>query len=228
MAVLLIFIILLLAAIYFPQWWAQKILRRYRVERDDFPGNGGEFARHLLNKLHLQHVQVETTDRGDHYDLFDKAVRLAPEHIESRSLTAVVVAAHEIGHALQDEIGYQPLMTRTKMAQTADKMQKLGAGMLVAIPLIMIIVKLPAAGLLLFFAGLLSMGTPVVIHLLTLPVEFDASFKRALPLLETGGYLSKHDLHIAKRILFACALTYVASSLAALLNLWRWIQILRR
>jgi Zn-dependent membrane protease YugP len=66
------------------------------------------------------------------------------------------------------------------------------------------------------------------VHLLTLPTEFDASFKRALPLLSSGEYIPPDDIPAAKKILFACALTYVANSLIGLLNVWRWIRILRR
>ena len=71
------------------------------------------------------------------------------------------------------------------------------------------------------------MASEVVIHLVTLPVEFDASFNRALPILDQGGYLPPDDMPAARRILMACALTYVAASLAGLLNLWRWIRFLR-
>lgn len=71
------------------------------------------------------------------------------------------------------------------------------------------------------------MASAVVIHLLNLPVEFDASFNRAMPILDQGGYLPRGDLPAARRILTVCALTYVASSLASLLNLWRWIRFLR-
>jgi Zn-dependent membrane protease YugP len=67
----------------------------------------------------------------------------------------------------------------------------------------------------------------VVVHLVTLPVEFDASFARALPVLDRGGYIPKHDLAAARGILHACALAYVAGALASLLNLWRWIRFLR-
>lgn len=76
-------------------------------------------------------------------------------------------------------------------------------------------------------AGILLISISVVVHLFTLPVEFDASFNRALPILERGGYLPRADLPAARRILKACALTYVASSLASLLNLWAWIRFLR-
>ncbi len=77
-----------------------------------------------------------------------------------------------------------------------------------------------------FLGGLASLGAPVVVHLMTLPVEWDASFKRALPVLEAN--LSAKEVAGARRILTACALTYVAASLASLLNFWRWLRILRR
>jgi Zn-dependent membrane protease YugP len=68
----------------------------------------------------------------------------------------------------------------------------------------------------------------LLVHLITLPTEFDASFKRALPLLASGKYIPPEDIPATRKILLACALTYVANALAGLLNLWRWIRILRR
>ena len=79
----------------------------------------------------------------------------------------------------------------------------------------------------LLLVGLLSLGMAVGVHVITLPVEFDASFGRALPIL-AEGYIAPAEQVAARRILTACALTYVAGSLASLLNLWRWLAILRR
>jgi hypothetical protein len=73
-----------------------------------------------------------------------------------------------------------------------------------------------------------TMGIATLVHLVTLPVEWDASFRRALPILQQKNYLSPKDEQGARRILTAAALTYVAASLASLLNLWRWIAFLRR
>ena len=78
------------------------------------------------------------------------------------------------------------------------------------------------------YAGILTMGIATLVHLITLPVEWDASFGRALPVLQRGGYLSNQDMQSARQILTAAALTYVAASLASLLNLWRWIMLLFR
>ena len=85
---------------FLPQWWVKSVIRRHSAERQDFPGTGGEFARHLLDRLKLDYVGVEQTDAGDHYDPESRTVRLLPEHFDGRSLSAVVIAAHELGHAM--------------------------------------------------------------------------------------------------------------------------------
>ena len=109
----------------------------------------------------------------------------------------------------------------------ASCLERAGSIILLATPLLGALTRAPGLIALQLGAGILVMSISVVIHAVTLPVEFDASFNRALPILERGGYLAKDDLPAARRILRACALTYVASSLASLLNLWRWIRVLR-
>jgi Zn-dependent membrane protease YugP len=225
---ILIFLLLLVALIYGPQIWAKRILTKYSKHRDDFPGTGGQLARHLLDKLDMSEVKVEITELGDHYDPIEKSVRLTQANWGSHSLTAVVTAAHEVGHAIQDRTAYQPLQARTQLVGIAQMAEKIGAGLMMMIPVVAIIARIPAAGLLMFLGGLASLGASVIVHLVTLPVEWDASFKRALPILEKGEYISNKDQLAARQILTACALTYVASSLGSLLNLWRWIAILRR
>jgi hypothetical protein len=224
---ILILILLSLIVIYGPQFWAKKVLSRYN-KNQYFSGSGIELARTMLERLNMPHVRVEAIEQGDHYDPKEKVLRLSRNNCGGRSLTAVVVATHEVGHAIQDNTGYLPLQVRTRMIRAAQKAEKLGAVLMISIPLIAIITRVPAAGALMFLGGLASLGLPVVIHLLTLPVEWDASFKRALPILSTGEYIPAEDLPAAQRILLACALTYVAGALASLLNIWRWIRILRR
>lgn len=99
---------------------------------------------------------------------------------------------------------------------------------LLALPLVAALARSPVAGGLMLLAALATLAVPALVHLVTLPVEMDASFKRALPVLERGGYLHAPQLPAARRILRAAALTYVAQSLASLLNLWRWLRVLRR
>ena len=220
-------IAVLLALVFGPGLWAKYTLRRYADERPDFPGTGGELARHLLDEAGLREVPVETVPRGDHYDPEAKAVRLEQAHFDGRSLTAVAVAAHEVGHALQDRDDYGPLRTRTELVRSTALIQRTGAAIIMASPLLAVVARSPAVGLWGVGAGILVLGLEVLVHLITLPVEFDASFKRALPVLERGGYLAPEDLPAAKRILRACALTYVAASLLSLVNLARWIRFLR-
>ncbi len=220
--------LLLLALLFGPQLWVRAVMKRHARPRDDYPGTGGEFAQHLLNQLDMQQVGVETSDKGDHYDPLARTVRLSPGNFEGKSLTAVAVAAHEVGHALQDKLGYRPLRWRTRLALFANLAQQLGNGLIILAPLMSALTKAPSSALLLLVAGLASFGTAALVHLVTLPVEWDASFRRALPLLEAGSYLSPEDQRKAKRILTAAALTYVAGSLASLLNLWRWLRLLKR
>lgn len=225
---LLIIGVLLLLLIFGPQWWARSVLRRYSRPRPDFPGSGGQFARHLLDQFDMGAVTVEATERGDHYDPAAKAVRLAPDHLNGRSLTAVTVAAHEVGHAIQDHLGYAPLKWRGRLVVLAQVAEKAGSGAMMLLPLVALVSRSPTAGGVMLALGLGSMLVATIVHLVTLPVEWDASFGRALPLLKAGRYLGPQDERAARRILRACALTYVAASLASLLNVWRWLRFWRR
>jgi len=220
-------LLVLLALLFGPQLWVQWVLCRHARPRDDFPGTGGQFARHLLDRLDLRDVQVVTTEDGDHYDPRTRQVALAPEHHDGRSLTAVVVAAHEVGHALQHAQGDGWFRLRQRLVGLAQGAQMLGNLLFVAAPLIGLVTRTPVAGWLTLAGALAAFGASALVHLVTLPVELDASFRRALPLLEAGRYLPPPDRPAARSILRAAALTYVAASLASLLNLWRWGRLLR-
>lgn len=225
---LILLLLVLLALVFGPSLWVRRVLDKYSRPADRYGGTGAELARHLLDEHGLRDVAVERTDRGDHYDPQARAVRLMPERYDSRSLTAISVAAHEVGHALQDRDGYRPLRMRTRLVHSVRHLERLGAGLLMASPFIGIATRAPGAGLLFFFGGLLSLGSSALVHLLTLPTEFDASFRRALPLLERGGYLYPVDRWHARRILTAAAFTYVAAALMSLLNVARWWALVRR
>lgn len=225
---ILIGTVLVLALLFGPQIWVQSVMHRHAKPRKDFPGNGGEFARHLLNQLQLQQVGVEVADNGDHYDPVTRTVRLTPDKLNGRSLTAITVAAHEVGHALQDKLAYPPLRWRSRLALLATTAQQLGNGLIVLAPVVTALTRAPSAALLMLVAGLASFGSAALVHLFTLPVEWDASFRRALPLLKAGQYLSAQDQQGARQILTAAAFTYVAGSLASLLNIWRWLRWIRR
>ena len=224
-----LFLAFLLVLMPLPHLWVERVIRKHSVERSDsFPAPGGEIARALLDAHGLAKVKIETATDGDHYDPDAKVVRLAPPHFQRRSLAAVVIAAHEVGHAIQDAEGYAPLARRTKLARFATRLSKVAIVVMLLAPLLVLATKSPNITLIetalsatLFVAG-------VGLHMLSLPVEFDASFKRALPMLQKAGYIRKEDLRPARRILRAAALTYVATAAMDLFNIARWYRILRR
>lgn len=225
---LLLPIILVFVLVFGPGIWVRKVMSRYSNPEDRYDGTGGELARHLLDSQDLQHVKVEETPKGDHYDPQEKVIRLTPEKLNGRSLTAITVAAHEVGHALQDAGGFAPLRIRTQLIMLTRPVQRLGAGILMAAPLIGVLTRAPQVSLLMILGGFMSLGATTLVHLVTLPTELDASFNRALPLLEKGNILKPVDLPHARRLLKAAALTYLSASLASLLNIARWWALLRR
>ena len=227
MALGLIAIVAIVALAFLPGLWVKGVLERHAIERTDFPGTGGELARHLLDGMKLGHVKVEETADGDHYDPIEKVVRLSPGHMNKKSLSAVVVAAHEVGHAMQDATDYAPLKARTRLAKQARKVEILGSIIMLLSPVMLIIMKAPAAMLVELFLGMLVLSFGVLMHAVTLPVEFDASFRRALPVLEAGKYIADKDMASARQILRAAAFTYVAAAAMSLLNVTRWLRILR-
>lgn len=211
-----------------PQLWVQWVLNRYnRKPEPNFPGNGGELARHLLDRFKLESVGVESTDQGDHYDPRTHCVRLSRDKLSGQTLTAITTAAHEVGHALQHAADEPLFRLRGLLVTYAGLAQKIGSFLLFAAPVLSIATRAPAPGLLSALAAFLILGTNVVVQAVTLPVELDASYKKALPLLKSG-YLTPEQYAGAERILRAAALTYLAASLAGLLNFWQWLRVIRR
>ncbi|TVS12111.1 MAG: zinc metallopeptidase [Wenzhouxiangella sp.] len=225
---ILIIVLVFAAVIFLPQWWVKRVLTRYQSPRDRYQRNGAQMARELLERLGLEAVRVERGEPGqDHYDPDARAVRLSPENYDFGSLTAVTVAAHEVGHAVQHADGYRPLIWRTQLVKSLQRFQRLGVILIALMPIAILALRLPAAGLTLLVVGLASLASGIIVHLMTLPTELDASFRRALPLLVKGGYLRKEDRWHARRILTAAAMTYVAASLMGLVNFWWWLRVLR-
>lgn len=221
-------LLLLLGLLFLPGLWARYTFKRYSKPREDMPGTGGELARHLLDRFGMQSYQVEVANaEGDHFDPSTSTVRLSQDNYSGTSLTAVAVAAHEVGHAIQHHRGEHKLKLRTRLAKTAHSAQKVGAAVILLAPLVALLSRAPSVIALQIIFGLGSMLLATLVHLITLPVEFDASFGKALPILREG-YVQPKDLPKIRRILRAAALTYVAASLSSLLNLGRWIAILRR
>jgi len=228
MVILIGLIVLALFALLFgPQYWVRRTMARHANERPDFPGTGAELARHLLDEAGLPDVKVECVDDalGDHYAPQDKAVRLSGPNFHGRSVTAVAVAAHEVGHALQDAQGYAPLVWRQRLVGQAEVARRVGATVLLLSPLVFGLVRSPSLLILEVLAAFAIMGTTVAVHAMTLPTELDASFNRALPALRQ--YLRPDDMPAARQVLKAAAYTYVASALISLLDVMRWLRVFR-
>lgn len=225
--VILVFLgaILFLGLVFGPQAWIKSTMKKHGAERQDFPGTGAELARHLLDQAGLQAVKVERIPEGDHYSPVDKAVRLSASNFDGKSVTAVAVAAHEVGHALQHADGYGPLMMRQKLAGYAIAIQRTGSILLMATPIIYMLTRSPVILIAEIAAAFGIMLSTVVIHAVTLPTEFNASFKRALPIL--SQHLPADDMPGATSVLKAAAFTYVASALVTLLDITRWLRVLR-
>ncbi len=216
-----IVIILLLGVglVALPQLWIHQVMERHAVERADLGGTGAEFARHALDVLKLNHVKVEVTEQGNHYDPVAKAVRLEPRFMTGKSLSAIVVAAHEIGHAMQDEMALPIYKRRQLVAKQAHAATMVGQAFMWSAPLLLILGKSGAA-LIFNLIGFVAMALlSFVLQIVTLPVEFDASFNRALPLLERGRFIHSRDMKPARQLLRAAAFTYVAGLLRTILSI---------
>ena len=189
-------------------------MRKYSKVRNMRGLTGAEAARNILNREGLYNVQIEclNSDDGDHYDPRTDTVRLSYNNFNGTSVTAVSVAAHECGHAIQHAIGYAPLEFRSAIVPVAN------FGSTLSWPLFLIglfsgIRPLVTAGIVLF-------SLAVLFQLVTLPVEINAS-SRALKMLQSTGILGTDETRGARKVLTAAAMTYVAALAASILQLLR-------
>lgn len=220
-----IFVLVLILA---PQWWVKYVLHKHSKILSGMPGTGGELALHLLAQFDLTQVKVEAADEGgDHYDPQDNIVRLSPSYLNGKSLTAIAVAAHEVGHAIQFNRNEKVSFLRKRYLPKAHTIQKIGISLLMALPLVTAIFKIPHLSGFTFLLGIIVLMSSVLIYAAILPEEWDASFSKALPILRKGKYLPDEYFPAIKQVLTACALTYVAAALADILRLWRWLAILK-
>lgn len=220
-------VIALLLLIFGPQFWVQWALKKHSAERDDLPGTGGELARHLLDEAGLESVVIEETEAGDHYDPETRTIRLTANFLNGKSIAAVAVATHEVSHAIQHAREEPGFMRRMAVVGRVIWIDKIGTVVLLTAPLLAFVVKAPILLAIQIALGVLLLLVRVAVHLVTLPIEYDASFRKALPILEERAYLSEADLPAARHVLKAAAWTYVASALATLLDVMRWFRIIR-
>lgn len=179
---------------------------------------GADVARQILNANGLSHVPVEQVagSLSDHYDPRDTTVRLSPEVFSGRSIASISVAAHEVGHAIQHAEFYKPMTVRAAIFPAVN------IGSNAAVPLAIL-------GLVLGFTPLIDIGIllftiVVAFHMVTLPVEFNAS-SRAIVQLVQGGFIYDEERPLAKKVLSAAAMTYVAAATVAVMQLIRLLVL---
>jgi len=182
--------------------------------------SGAEAAERLIRYAGLRGVRVEAVQGmlTDHYDPRSKVLRLSPQVYQGRSVASVAVAAHELGHALQDEHGYLPLKLRTMMVPAVNIGSYLG-WFLIFLGLVLNMLQLAEIGLIVFSLGALF-------ALVTLPVEFDASARARRLLRETGIVQTEEEAAGVNTVLRAAALTYVAALVTAISQLLYYAMLI--
>lgn len=198
--------------------WAQSRVqstyRRYSAVPASRGWTAAMAARRILDENGLSDVQIRQVagTLTDHYDPRSRTLSLSEGVFGSVSVAALGIAAHEVGHAIQHAHGYAPIRFRSALVPVAN------IGSRLSVPLIILGLVLSVADL--AMAGVLLFAFATLFHLVTLPVEFNAS-SRALALLEDGGYMAREEVPLARKVLGAAALTYVAALLTSLMQLLR-------
>ena len=192
------------------------------------PFNGLEFGNQILKENELFNVKIEKTLAGDHYDLKERKVKVLEERISKKSLTAISIICHEIGHALQHQESYKPLERRTIIVKKTSWILNIGNVFLYsALPIVLSTGSLVFLKLC-FIVAAFSLLISIIIQVLTLDVEFDASFNRAYPIIKQKVPIEYHKA--CKDILTAAALTYVIGVIRNFLSirfLWMIVSKIR-
>ncbi|MBI6037764.1 zinc metallopeptidase [Clostridium perfringens] len=216
--------LILIPAILISAWAQFKVsstFNKYSTVRSINGYTGSQVARILLNDAGLQEVEIQQVPGrlSDHYDPRAKVLRLSSDVYGSTSVASIGVAAHEVGHAIQDKESYSALVFRNAIVPVVNFSSSL-SWILFFIGILFSYSTLVTIGIILF-------SVVVLFQLVTLPVEFNAS-SRALKILEARGILYDKEVDGARKVLSAAALTYVAATLMAVLQLVRLIAISNR
>lgn len=214
---LVYFMIIILVPLW-AQFRVKSTFKKYSQVPSSSQMNGAEVARRILHANGIYNVGVEET-RGhlsDHYDPRSKTVRLSSDNYYGHSVAAAAIAAHEVGHAIQDQEDYSFLRIRHALVPVAN------IGSNFSWVLIMIGIFAQMSGLLLL--GIIFMALAVVFQVVTLPVEFNAS-NRAMDQIISLGVIRNDEERKTRKVLNAAALTYVAAAAVAVLELVRLVLI---
>lgn len=196
-----------------------SVMKKYGKVGNSSGITGAEAARRILNNEGLYNVQIEClqSDSGDHYDPRSNTVRLSYQNFNEATVTAVGVAAHECGHAIQHAKGYSPLNFRTALVPVVNIGSRLG------MPIIILGMLLSWNNVLIQI-GIWAFSLSVLFQLVTLPVEFNAS-SRAIAKIDQYGLVSVEENKGCKKVLSAAAMTYVAAAASSILQLLRLILL---
>lgn len=202
------------------QCMVKSTFNKYSNVRNSRGVTAAEAARKILDENGLYNVQIEriSGELTDHYDPRTNVIRLSDSVYDSTSVAAVGVAAHESGHAIQHSVGYIPIKIRNLILPVAQ------IGSHAAVPLVLIGMLFFRSLGFLIDIGIIVYLAVVLFQLVTLPVEFNAS-RRALRILEGSYILENDENRMAKKVLTAAAMTYVAALFSALTTLLRLILI---
>ena len=217
-------ILLLIPGLILGLWAQSRVKSAYSKYSKVFTQRGlaaQDVAMMILNSQGAGNVTVTSTqgELTDHFDPRTDTLRLSQGVYGSSSVAAVGIAAHEAGHALQKQAGYALLNLRTVMVPTVN------IGSRLAWPIF--VVGMISSWRPLMYAGIGLFALAVLMSLITLPVEFDAS-RRAKTMLASSGYFTQEEMQGVSKVLNAAALTYVASFLSALLSLLRLVLLAQR
>ena len=205
--------------------WVRRAYSKYSKQLSASGLTGAQTARMILDQNGLSNVRVEPVagTLTDHYDPRSKVVRLSENNFRGNSIAGVSVAAHEVGHAIQDASGYLPMKLRAGLFPIVSFAGQLW------FPLFFLAIILgvgTATGQLLIQLAVIAFAGILLFHVVTLPVEVNAS-TRAYGLLTRYGILSRGEADGTKRVLSAAAFTYIAAALTSLLTLLYLIALSR-
>ena len=213
----MIFLIILFSISILPVVWINYVFKKNDEILPNMPFNGIEFGNQLIKELELKDVCLEKTLIGDHYDLDQRKVKVGEDRLRKKSLTSISIICHEIGHAIQHAENYTPLITRTKLVKNTLWINKITFAVIyIGLPIIFATGYLPLIKVCILLI-LLSLFIGVVIHLVTLEVELDASFNKAMPIIKKKIPAVYHDS--CRSILRAAAFTYVVGVFKNLISL---------
>ena len=221
-----LFIFLLIS--FIPILWVNYVFKKNDTILPNMPFDAYEFGEDIIKELKLKNVRIEKTLIGDHYDLVEKKVKVHADRFKRKSLTSISIMCHEIGHAIQHAQNYSPLITRTKLVKNTQWINKISMAIIyIGFPLVFATGSL---SLIKFCALIILLSTliGVIIHLITLEVELDASFNRAFPIIKKKIPEVYHNS--CRSVLRAAAFTYVVGvfkNLISLRMIWTVLSKLR-